>query len=218
MPEKVTRQEKIIELAILKARETIEALRDGENTEFDIVKLKRPKAEKADKIKNQTQKKEGYGLAGDEFNNKLNKAAISQREKDRLWWSKRWDEVNKNDAVIRRLKKDPEMTPEKEETLKLMIERTDEMYKALTLLKSKKYKSSSDDNEKKAEDPRDVSFSPEEQESADVRFKEIKDALDHYSKLTGSNPSINDLGKIESAQKKAMEMLNEMTKRYGRGF
>ena len=33
MPEKVTRQEKIIELAILKARETIEALRDGEKIE-----------------------------------------------------------------------------------------------------------------------------------------------------------------------------------------
>ena len=112
MPEKVTRQEKIIELAILKARETIEALRDGEKIEpYDMEKVKRPKAEKADKIKNQTQKKEGYGLAGDEFNNKLNKAAMSEREKDRLWWSKRWDEVNRNDAVIRRLEKDPEMTP-----------------------------------------------------------------------------------------------------------
>tara|TARA_R110000803_G_scaffold115052_1_gene183527 strand:+ start:63 stop:719 length:657 start_codon:yes stop_codon:yes gene_type:complete len=218
MPEKVTREEKIIELAILKARE-VKALRDGEKIEpYDMEKVKRPKAEKADKIKNQTQKKEGYGLAGEVIGKGLKKAAISRSEKDRLWWSKRWDEVNKNDAVIRRLKKDPEMTPEKEETLKLMIERTDEMYKTLTLLKSKKYKSSSDDNEKKAEDPRDVSFSPEEQESADVRFKEIKDALDHYRKLTGSNPSINDLGKIESAQKKAMEMLNEMTEHYGRGF
>ena len=44
MPERVTREEKIIELAILKARETLEALRDGENTELDIVKIKRPKA------------------------------------------------------------------------------------------------------------------------------------------------------------------------------
>ena len=216
MPEKVTREEKIVELAILKARETLEALRDGEDTTLDIVKLKRPKAEKADKIKNQTQKKQGYGLAGDEFNGEVKK--MSEREKDRMWWKKQQDVVHKNDAVIRELerKNKDKMTPEMEATIKEMKAKTEAMYKALTLLKSKKYKMPNNDEEKKAEDPRDVSFSPEEQESADVRFKEIGDAIDHYSKMTGSNPSINDLGKIESAQKKLLEELNKMTTHYGR--
>jgi len=216
MPEKVTREEKIVELAIMKARETLEALRDGEDTKLDIVKLKRPKAEKADKIKNQTQKKQGYGLAGDEFNGEVKK--MSEREKDRMWWKKQQDVVHKNDAVIRELerKNKDKMTPEMEATIKEMKAKTEAMYKALTLLKSKKYKMPNNDEEKKAEDPRDVSFSPEEQESADVRFKEIGDAIDHYSKMTGSNPSINDLGKIESAQKKLLEELNKMTTHYGR--
>ena len=216
MPEKVTREEKIVELAIMKARETLEALRDGEDTKLDIVKHKRPKAEKADKIKYQTQKKQGYGLAGDEFNGEVKK--MSEREKDRMWWKKQQDVVHKNDAVIRELerKNKDKMTPEMEATIKEMKAKTEAMYKALTLLKSKKYKMPNNDEEKKAEDPRDVSFSPEEQESADVRFKEIGDAIDHYSKMTGSNPSINDLGKIESAQKKLLEELNKMTTHYGR--
>mgnify|MGYP003626518627 FL=1 len=68
MPEKVTRAEKIIELTIQKARE-VKALRDGLTKDEmpTVEKIKRPKVQDASKIINQTQKKEGYGLAGESF-------------------------------------------------------------------------------------------------------------------------------------------------------
>ena len=224
MPEKVTREEKIIELAILKARETIEALRDGEITEpVEMEKVKRPKAEKADKIENQTQKKEGYGLAGDEFNGKLKK--MSEREKDRNYWKKAWAEVNENDATIRRLEREYKdgMTPEQEATLKRMKAHTEALYKALTLLKSKKYKpvksttkvAKTNEATDRSEDPRDVSFTPEQSKSADLVLNEIEEAMKELSsQWIGATPE--DLGKIESSQKKLLEMLQELTAHYGR--
>lgn len=77
MPEKVTRQEKIISLAIEKARKAKEELSAKKrmnieptqvkevDTSVEEVKIKRPKVQDASKITNQTQKKEGYGLAGE---------------------------------------------------------------------------------------------------------------------------------------------------------
>ena len=70
MPEKMTKEEVIINLAIKKAREVKSAIHESTQImpydhEAEVVKLKRPKAQKADKITNQTQKTEGYGLAGD---------------------------------------------------------------------------------------------------------------------------------------------------------
>lgn len=76
MPERVTKEEKLVSLAIEKARKTKEMLsqKDRENVEstqvipnemkIEIEKVKRPKAQNV-KVKNQTQKKEGYGLAGE---------------------------------------------------------------------------------------------------------------------------------------------------------
>jgi len=57
-------------MAIKKAREVKSALHESTQImpydyEAEVVKLKRPKAQKADKITNQTQKTEGYGLAGE---------------------------------------------------------------------------------------------------------------------------------------------------------
>jgi hypothetical protein len=77
MPEKVTRQEKIISLAIEKARKAKEELSAKKrmnieptqvleiDTDPEVEKIKRPKVQDASKITNQTQKKEGYGLAGE---------------------------------------------------------------------------------------------------------------------------------------------------------
>ena len=77
MPEKITRQEKIISLAIEKARLAKEELSAKKrmnieptqvkevDTSVEEVKIKRPKVQDASKITNQTQKKEGYGLAGE---------------------------------------------------------------------------------------------------------------------------------------------------------
>jgi len=77
MPEKVTRQEKIISLAIEKARKAKEELSAKKrmnieptqvkevDTSVEEVKIKRPKVQDASKITNQTRKDEGYGLAGE---------------------------------------------------------------------------------------------------------------------------------------------------------
>jgi len=70
MPERVTKEERMVSLAIEKARKTIETLRESTqvipvDTEVEVQKIKRPKVQDASKITNQTQEKEGYGLAGE---------------------------------------------------------------------------------------------------------------------------------------------------------
>ena len=72
MPERVTKEERMVSLLIEKAREAKEILyqsmqgnRLPEEDDYETVKVKRPKAQKDDKIKNQTRKKDGYGLAGE---------------------------------------------------------------------------------------------------------------------------------------------------------
>lgn len=77
MPERVTREERMVSLAIEKARLAKEELSAKKrmnieptqvkevDTSVEEVKIKRPKVQDASKITNQTQKKEGYGLAGE---------------------------------------------------------------------------------------------------------------------------------------------------------
>lgn len=68
----MTQKEAIIAMAIKKAREAKGLLHESTQIlpydhEVEVVKLKRPKAQNV-KINNQTQKKEGYGLAGESLN------------------------------------------------------------------------------------------------------------------------------------------------------
>ena len=74
MPDRVTKEERQVSLAIEKAREIKSMLThkiheevptDEKYGEPEEVKVKRPKAQNSSKITNQTQKKEGYGLAGE---------------------------------------------------------------------------------------------------------------------------------------------------------
>ena len=76
MPERVTKEERMVSLAIEKARKTIETLRESTqvipvDTEVEVQKIKRPKVQDASKITNQTQEKEGYGLAGETLKKEL---------------------------------------------------------------------------------------------------------------------------------------------------
>ena len=75
MPERVTIEEKIIELAILKAKEVKDLLQDEGTTTFELdepltgeeVKIKKPKKNpKEEKINNPVDKDTGYGIAGQE--------------------------------------------------------------------------------------------------------------------------------------------------------
>ena len=85
MPERVTKEERMVSLAIEKARKTIETLRESTqvipvDTEVEVQKIKRPKVQDASKITNQTQDKEGYGLAGES----LKKSEIKKFELEKI--------------------------------------------------------------------------------------------------------------------------------------
>lgn len=76
MPEKVTKEERMVSLAIEKARIAKEMLQEESihetlplKDESEQVKVKKPKNLQADKIQNQTAKDEGYGLAGEVTDN-----------------------------------------------------------------------------------------------------------------------------------------------------
>ena len=80
MPEKVTKEEKLIEVAIMKAKEILQDFQDGTTVRLDEdvmgedIKLKRPKKNPSEeKIKNPTGD-EGYGYVGkaDEIIKSLN--------------------------------------------------------------------------------------------------------------------------------------------------
>tara|TARA_R100001443_G_scaffold52532_2_gene64218 strand:- start:3814 stop:4293 length:480 start_codon:yes stop_codon:yes gene_type:complete len=92
MPERVTREERMVSLAIEKARKAkqelsakkrmnIEPTQVNEfDSEVEVQKIKRPKVQDASKITNQTQEKEGYGLAGES----LKKSEIKKFEIDKI--------------------------------------------------------------------------------------------------------------------------------------
>ena len=84
MPERVTREERLVSLAIEKARKVKQELnaKNVEPTQVRIVetdpepvKIKRPKAVNV-KVENQTQDKEGYGLGGETTEHKIKKSAL----------------------------------------------------------------------------------------------------------------------------------------------
>ena len=84
MPEKITKEEAKVEQAIRALRKAKELLikPDIDVIEYDgigdDVKVKTPKAEKADKITNETQDKEGYGLAGESFGKAIPNDGVEQ--------------------------------------------------------------------------------------------------------------------------------------------
>lgn len=88
MPERVTKEERIVSLAIEKARKAKELLQQ-ESTherlpledELVVEKITRPKAENV-KMMNQTDQKEGYGLAGETIEHTIKKNIRIKREKE----------------------------------------------------------------------------------------------------------------------------------------
>jgi len=88
MPERVTKEERIVSLAIEKARKAKELLQQ-ESTherlpledELVVEKITRPKAKNV-KLMNQTDQKEGYGLAGETIEHTIKKNIRIKREKE----------------------------------------------------------------------------------------------------------------------------------------
>ena len=93
MPERVTKEERIVSLAIEKARKAKEELSAKKrknieptqvleiDTDPEVEKIKRPKVQDASKITNQTQKKEGYGLAGESLKKQSSSRKLKEIEK-----------------------------------------------------------------------------------------------------------------------------------------
>jgi len=222
MPEKVTRQEKIIELAILKARETLEALRDGEDTKLDIVKLKRPKAKTSKHGIKQNQIHANAG--GETFTSGKIKKMSNDEIRAKVYYSQKL--VHKLDAQIKAKEeefKGKKMTPEQKTTLKLMKARVEALYGALTLMVGQKYKRDNDDEKMakaneatdRTEDPRDVKFTEEEQKNANAVLEKINSVIrDITSKLLTA--TTKQLGKYETDLKEAVSDLKEISKYFGR--
>jgi len=88
MPERVTKEERIVSLAIEKARKAKELLQQ-ESTherlpledELVVEKITRPKAKNV-KLMNQTDQKEGYGLAGETIEHTIKKNIRIRQEKE----------------------------------------------------------------------------------------------------------------------------------------
>ena len=145
MPERVTKEERMVSLAIEKARKTIEALRESTqvipvDTEVEVQKIKRPKVQDASKITNQTQEKEGYGLAGES----LKKAKFSGPPRKRRSGADR-DVVLISDlsSGLREINRAMEAADKTEDVheLKLMLKRAQKVIDRLDemLLDAKKY-------------------------------------------------------------------------------
>ena len=113
MPERVTKEERMVSLAIEKARLAKEELSAKKrmnieptqvkevDTSVEEVKIKRPKVQDASKITNQTQKKEGYGLAGES----LKKAERGQRKDKASRYNKMSNQMQQIRGMLDRLPK-----------------------------------------------------------------------------------------------------------------
>jgi|TARA_R110002012_G_scaffold138417_1_gene293629 hypothetical protein len=223
MPERVTREEKIIELTILKARE-VKALRDGltQDEMPTVEKIKRPKA-KASKhgIK---QDKVHANSGGEEFTS----GEIKKMSNDEIRAKTRYSRnlVNQLDAQIKAKEKEfegREMNAAQKRTLKLMKARVEAIYSALTLMMKTKYKSYKDDEKMakfneatdREEDPRDVNIPMGEQKITSAVFKDLDEEMKELTKkLMGA--SVSELGKLEEELAEISSLWLTYSKFYGR--
>jgi|TARA_B100001564_G_C20258661_1_gene498261 hypothetical protein len=88
MPERVTKEERIVSLAIEKARKAKELLQQESTHErlpledkLVVEKITRPKAKNV-KLMNQTDQKEGYGLAGETIEHTIKKNIRIKRQRE----------------------------------------------------------------------------------------------------------------------------------------
>ena len=211
MPEKVTREEKIIELAILKARETLEALRDGEDTKPIIEKVKRPKA-KASKhgIK---QDKVHANAGGEEFTSGKIKKAFDKARMITAVRSARAFVVEGDRKIEKELAKGV-LNEEETKALKALKQQVEAVYQVLTKQMNMLSKSKGGFGDFKKDD-RDVEFTDQQQQMADRTFNTLSDAMKKVnSKLLTA--SIKQIPKLERDLKEIVSDLKELTMYFGR--
>jgi hypothetical protein len=211
MPEKVTREEKIIELAILKARETLEALRDGEDTKPIIEKVKRPKA-KASKhgIK---QDKVHANSGGEEFTSGKIKKGFDKAKMITAVRSARAFVIEGDRKIEKELAKGV-LNEEETKALKALKQQVDAVYQVLTKQMTMLSKSKGGFGDFKKDD-RDVEFTDQQQQMADNTFNTLSDTMKKInSKLLTAN--IKQIPKLERDLKEIVSDLKELTMYFGR--
>ncbi len=208
MPEKVTREEKIIELAILKARETLEALRDGEDTKPIIEKVKRPKA-KASKhgIK---QDKVHANSGGEEFTSKIKKG---KRESVKSIRVARAFVLQKDREIEKQLAKGV-LNEEETKELKQTQLQVKVAYRELTKQMNMLAESKGGFGDFKKDD-RDVEFTEEQQQMANETFATLEAAMKKINSEYLTAP-LEKQGKMESDMKEIVSDLKELTMYFGR--
>lgn len=211
MPEKVTREEKIVELAILKARETLEALRDGEDTKPIIEKVKRPKA-KASKhgIK---QDKVHANSGGEEFTSGKIKKAFDKSKMITAVRSARAFVIEGDRKIEKELAKGV-LNEEETKALKALKQQVEAVYQVLTKQMNMLSKSKGGFGDFKKDD-RDVEFTDQQQQMADRTFSTLSDAMKKInSKLLTAG--IKQIPKLERDLKEIVSDLKELTMYFGR--
>ena len=212
MPERVTREEKIIELAIFKARE-VKALRDGLTKDEmpTVEKIKRPKAKVS---KHGIKQNQIHANAGGETftSGKIKKGFNKKMMIDALRKARR--AVLILDAKVAQLKSKGPMTEEDAKLAKEMEAQANAAEQVLANGIKQLDKSRGGFGDFKKDD-RDVEFTQEEQEQADAILEKLNSVVKEIaSKLLSA--TTKQLGKYNADLKEAVSDLKEISKYFGR--
>ena len=212
MPEKVTREEKIIELAIAKARE-VKALRDGLTKDEmpTIEKVKRPKA-KASKhgIK---QDKVHANAGGEEFTSGKIKKAFDKAKMIKSIRSARAFVIEGDRKIEKELAKGV-LNEEETKALNELKKQVEAVYQILTKQMTMLSKTKGGFGDFKKDD-RDVEFSEEQQRMADETFAALRSAFDKINSQYLTSP-LDKQAKMERDMREITKDLKELTMFFGR--
>jgi hypothetical protein len=212
MPEKVTREEKIIELAIAKARE-VKALRDGLTKDEmpTIEKVKRPKA-KASKhgIK---QDKVHANAGGEEFTSGKIKKAFDKAKMIKSIRSARAFVIEGDRKIEKELAKGV-LNEEETKALNELKKQVEAVYQILTKQMNMLANAKGGFGDFKKDD-RDVEFSEEQQRMADETFAALQSAFSKINSEYLTSP-LDKQAKMERDMREITKDLKELTMFFGR--
>ncbi len=212
MPEKVTREEKIIELAIAKARE-VKALRDGLTKDEmpTIEKVKRPKAKvskhgiKQDKVH--------ANAGGEEFTSGKIKKAFDKAKMIKSIRSARAFVIEGDRKIEKELAKGV-LNEEETKALNELKKQVEAVYQILTKQMNMLANAKGGFGDFKKDD-RDVEFSEEQQRMADETFAALQSAFSKINSEYLTSP-LDKQAKMERDMREITKDLKELTMFFGR--
>jgi hypothetical protein len=212
MPERVTREEKIVELTILKARE-VKALRDGLTKDEmpTVEKVKRPKAKASKHGIKQNQIHANAG--GESFTSGKIKKGFNKAKMITSVRSARAF-VLQGDRTIEKALAKGVLDEAETKAIKLLKKQVEAVYKVLTEQMNMLSKTKGGFGDFKKDD-RDVEFTDQQQKMATSTFKALREAMNSVnSKLLTAN--IRQISKLERDLEEIVRDLKELTMYFGR--